>query len=105
MPSGRIFDTCQRFQLYDQISDISHRILPIVIRMHDPFKIVPMRSDLCSYLNKVKHVCKQIQRHVYILDTTSLTRQIQWCHESDCIDTSWKNPLKNFELWIVTSDV
>ena len=62
MPSGRIFDTCQRFQLSDQISDISHRILPIVIRMHDPFKIVPMRSDLCSYLNKVKHVCKEPAR-------------------------------------------
>ena len=57
-----------------------------------------MRSDLFSYLNKVKHVCKQIQLQtllfVYILDTTSLTRQIQWCNDSDCIATSWKNPLK-----------
>ena len=92
IPSGRIFDTCRRFQLSDQISDISHRILPIVTRMHDLFKIVP--SDLFSYINKVKHVCKQIQRHVYIMDTTSLIRQIQWCHDSDCIETSWKNPLK-----------
>ena len=80
IPSGRIFDTCQRFQLSDQISDISHRILPIVIRMHDFFKIVPMRSDLFSYLNKVKHVCK--------------AAAIQWCHKSDCIETSWKNLLK-----------
>ena len=33
-------------------------------------KIVPMHSDLFPYLNRVKHVCKQIELHVYILDTT-----------------------------------
>ena len=33
-------------------------------------KIVPTHSDLFSYLNRVKDVCKQIQLHVYILDTT-----------------------------------
>ena len=71
LPSGRIFDNGQRFQLSDQISDIFHRIRPIEISTDDIFEIVPMRSDLFSYLNKVKHVCKQIQLQIYILDTTS----------------------------------
>ena len=56
-----------------------------------PLQIVPMRSDLFSSLNKVKHVCKQIQRHVYILDTTSLTRH--------------GRTIKNLEWWLGTSDV
>ena len=64
--SGRIFDNCQRFQLSDQICDIFHRIHPIEISTDDIFEIVPMRSDLFSYLNKLKLVCKQIQLHVYI---------------------------------------
>ena len=46
--SGRIFENCQRFQLSDQISDTFDRILPIVIRMHDLFKIMPIRTYLFS---------------------------------------------------------
>ena len=41
---GRIFDNSKRFQLSDHISDIFHRILPIVIRMHDLFEIIPTRT-------------------------------------------------------------
>ena len=62
----------ERFQVSDQISDIFHRIHPIETGTDDIFEIVTMCTDLFSYLNKMKLVCKQIQLHVYILDTTSL---------------------------------
>ena len=58
--SGRLFDNCQRFQLSDQISDIFHRILPIEISTDDIFKIMPTRTYLISYLNKMKPMGEQI---------------------------------------------
>ena len=48
----------------DQICDIFHRIHPIEIGADNIFKIVTMRTDLFSYLNKMKLMCKQIQLHV-----------------------------------------
>ena len=44
--SGRIFDNRQCFQLSDQISNIFHWILPIVIHTDDLFKIMPTRTYL-----------------------------------------------------------
>ena len=52
------------WQLSHQICDIFHQIPRITTSTHDIFKLVPMRSDLFSYLNKMKPMCKQIQLHV-----------------------------------------
>ena len=51
IPSGR-------FQVSEQISDIFHRIHPIETGTDDIFEIVTMCTDLFSYLNKMKLVCK-----------------------------------------------
>lgn len=36
--------------------------------------------------------------YVYILDTTSMTRQNPQCNDNNCIETSWKDPFLNDDL-------
>ena len=78
-PSGRIFNNCQRFKLSGQISDIFLRIHPIEISTDDILEIMPMRSDLFSYLDKVKPMCKQIQLHVSAHNCRVLTDRVNNC--------------------------